>query len=232
MNDFLAYKERRDTFGKLLAQERKNAGLTQDGLADRIEAETGSRQGQNTISNWEQGKSFPGNIETVFALSKILGCDCGYLLGDYDERTHDLSGICMTTGLSEETVSTLCNLRAWRAETDLAAVIDALVYDLNHATKGDNIPPLVYLISWFLRYRGGMDETTRVHVNGKVDSTRVVDEKTGEVINYGDGSGYVSSSLRLNDRIIENAALTEIEQGLISLKKRIMRKERGKSGKH
>ena len=54
----------------------------------------------------------------------------------------------------------------------------------------------------------------------------------GTVKDSGDATGYTSSILKLNDRIIENAALTEIEQGLISLKKRILRKERGKNGKH
>lgn len=210
--------ERNIELGKRLGRERKKEGLTQAGLADKIEAETGKRPEQNTISNWENGKSFPG-IDTIFALSRIFACDCGYLLGDYDERTHDSMDICKATGLSEETVNLLCNLRAWGTEKELTSVIDALIYDFGFATKGEGIAPLVYLISWFLRYRGGNSGSMRVLPDGTVKDSC-------------DATGYTLNTLKLNDRIIENAALTEIEQGLISLKKRILRKERGENGKH
>lgn len=219
MTDYSFYATRRTEFGKLLAKERKKAGLTQGGLADKIEAEIGNRPEQNTVSNWEQGKSFPNSIETVFALSRIFGCDCGYLLGDYEERTHDSTEICKATGLSEETINTLCNLRAWGAEMELTSVIDALIYDFRFTTKGEDIAPLVYLISWFLQYRGGKSGSMRVRLDGTVKDS-------------GDATGYTSGTLKLNDRIIENAALTEIEQGLIYLKRRILRKEPGNNGKH
>lgn len=152
-------------------------------------------------------------------MSRIFACDCGYLLGDYDERTHDSMDICKATGLSEETVNLLCNLRAWGVEKELTSVVDALIYDFRSAEKSKDIAPLVYLISWFLQYHGGNSGTMRVLPDGTVKDS-------------GDATGYTSSTLKLNDRIIENAALTEIEQGLISLKKRILRKERGKNGKH
>lgn len=216
MNDIC---ERNIKFGKRLVKERKKAGLTQARLADKIEGETEKRPEQNTISNWENGKSFPGSIDMIFALSRIFACDCGYLLGDYDERTHDSMDICKATGLSEETVNLLCNLRAWGVETELTSVVDALIYDFRSAEKGKDIAPLVYLISWFLQYHGGNSGTMRVLPDGTVKDS-------------GDATGYTSSTLKLNDRIIGNAALTEIEQGLISLKKRILRKERGKNGKH
>lgn len=213
----ISVNKRIDEFRKRLARERKRAKLTQEALADKL-SELGYGKGQSAISEWEKKERLP-DIETVFALSKIFGCDCGYLLGDYDERTHDSMDICKATGLSEETVNLLCNLRAWGIAKELTSVIDALIYDFRTETKGKSIAPLVYLISWFLQYRGGNSGTMRVLPDGTVKDS-------------GDATGYTSNTLKLNDRIIENAALTEIEQGLISLKKRILRKERGKSGKH
>lgn len=220
MIDFSANK-RRAEIGKRIAKERKNAKppMTQDDLADRLEKEIGNRPKQSTISMWERGNSFPDSIEIIFALSRIFNCDCGYLLCDYEERTHDATDICKATGLSEETINTLCNTRSWGVGQELTSVVDALIYDANHATKGEDIPPLIYLISWFLRYNGNGNSLKEVLV-------------TGEIKDCPDTSGYVSHALRLNDRIIENAALTEIQQGLISLKKRILRKERKKNGKH
>lgn len=213
----LCAKERKEAFGKRVAKERKKVGLTQSKLAERLGNEIGREPPkQSTISMWETGDSFPESIETIFALSRIFGCDCGYLLGDYDERTFASMDICKATGLSEETINTLCNLRAWGGDRDLCSAIDALVYDYNHATKGEDISPLAYLISWFLRFDGKESRSKQVFLDGNVaDCT---------------GGGYIAGALRLNDRIIENAALTEIQQGLISLKKRILRKERAKNG--
>ena len=213
----IAINERLDEFRKRLVKERKRAKLTQEALADKL-CELGYGKGQSAISEWEKKDRLP-DIETVFALSKIFGCDCGYLLGDYDERTHDAATICQATGLSEITVSTLCNLRAWKAKTELTTVIDALIYDFCYAEKNADIAPLAYLISWFLHYQGGNSGSVRVRIDGTL-------------IDNGDDTVYLSSALKLNDRIIENAALTEIERGLISLKKRTQLKERGENGKH
>lgn len=211
--------ERRTEIGRRIAKERKKAGLTHDGLADEIKKILGVRPGQSTISMWEHGKSFPDNIETIFAMSRIFGCDCGYLLCDYDEKTHDSTEICKATGLSEDSINTLCNLRAWGVGKVLTSVIDALIFDFQYATKGESIAPLVYMINWFLEYKGKEKIDKMVHING-------------EIVDCPDSDGYIASSLKLNDRIIENAALTDIQQGLISLKKRLLRKERGKNGKH
>ena len=209
--------ERRVRIGSRIAAERKKAHLTQDDLADRLEKETGNKPKQSTISMWERGKSFPDSIEIIFALSRIFGCDCGYLLCDYDERTRDASGICEATGLSEATVNTLCNAKTWGAGRELTEVIDALIYDFGYATKGEDIAPLIYLISWFLRYNGGGSNSMRIYLDGSFRDC-------------GDTTRYSSGTLKLNGCIIEGAALAEIQRSLISLKKRISRKGRRNSG--
>ncbi len=218
MNDNPIFS-RRSGIGATIKKERERKGLTINGLADEICKILGTRPAQSTITMWELGQSFPKNIEMIFALARIFECDCGYLLGEYEERTHDAMGICKATGLSEESVNTLCSLKTWGADSELASVIDALIFDYRYSTKGESFAPLVYLIAWYLKYDGNRQTEKMVHVSG-------------EIMNCTDETGYIASTIKLNERIIENAALTEIQQALISLKNRLSRKERGKHGKH
>ena len=219
MND-ISILGRRKIIGKRIAKERKeNVHLTQDELADKIGEITGVRPKQSTVSMWERGESFPDNIETIFAMSKIFGCDCGYLLCDYDEKTHDAKGICQATGLSESTINALCSMATWGVGQEAAAVIDALIFDFGYATKGEVIAPLIYLINWYLKYDGSQSQEKRVQF-------------TGEITDTSDTTGYLGNSLNLDSRIIENAALIEIQQGLISLKKRNARKKGKNNGQH
>lgn len=219
MND-ISILGRRKIIGKRIAKERKeNVHLTQDELADKIGEITGVRPKQSTVSMWERGESFPDNIETIFAMSKIFGCDCGYLLCDYDEKTHDAKGICQVTGLSESTINALCSMATWGVGQEAAAVIDALMFDLGYATRGEKLAPLIYLLNWYLKYDGEQNKGARVDINGKIVDTN-------------DTTGYLGNSINLDSRLIENAALMEIQQGLISLKKRIAREKGRNNGKH
>lgn len=94
-------------------------------------------------------------------------------------------------------------------------VIDALIFDYRYTTKGESFAPLVYLLNWFFKYKGIGKIKKQVHISG-------------EIIDCNDQSGYLASTIKLNNRIVENAALMEIQQALISLKKRLAEKESGK----
>ena len=209
--------ERVAEFRQRLKKERKKARLTQEKLAAQLN-ELGYGKGQSGVSDWETKGRLP-DLETVFALSRIFGCDCGYLLGDYEERTHDSTDICKATGLSESTVNGLCNMATWGAGQEAATVIDALMFDFGYETKGEKIAPLIYLLNWYLKYDSVQRMGKRVYING-------------EIVDTNDTTGYLGSSLNLDSRLIENAALMEIQQGLISLKKRIARKKGENNGQH
>ena len=62
-------------FGKRLRAARRAANLSQKGLSQRLQI------GQDTISNYEQGKVVPG-ILTLFQLAQILCVDIGYFFPD------------------------------------------------------------------------------------------------------------------------------------------------------
>jgi transcriptional regulator with XRE-family HTH domain len=69
-------------FGKRLRSARQAANLSQKGLAQRLHI------GQDTVSNYEQGKVVPG-ILMVFQLAQVLCVDVGYFFPD--ERFPNLS---------------------------------------------------------------------------------------------------------------------------------------------
>ena len=179
--------ERVAEFRRRLIRERKKAKLTQEQLAGKLD-ELGYGKGQSAISEWEKKERLP-DIETVFALSRIFGCDCGYLLGDYEERTHDSTDICKATGLSELTVNELCNMATWGAGQEAATVIDALMFDFGYETKGEKIAPLIYLLNWYLKYDSGQSKGKRVYING-------------EIVDTNDSTGYLGNSLNLDSRLI------------------------------
>ena len=67
-------------FGTRLRSARRAANLSQKGLAQRL------RVGQDTISNYEQGKVVPG-ILTLFQLAQTLCVDVGYFFPDENFTT-------------------------------------------------------------------------------------------------------------------------------------------------
>lgn len=62
-----------NAFGKKLTIARKNAGISQKGLADKLAAHGFSLQ-PAAVSKWEQGVSSP-NVYQLFAICNILGID-------------------------------------------------------------------------------------------------------------------------------------------------------------
>lgn len=65
------------TIGQRIAQKRKELGLSQEGLGDRLGV---SRQ---SIYKWESGTALP-EIDKLVALSKLFGVSVGWLLGVED----------------------------------------------------------------------------------------------------------------------------------------------------
>lgn len=62
------------SFGPRLVQLRQNAGLSQQGLADRLSV---TRQ---AVSNWERGQTLP-DLDTLRSIAQVLGTDLNTLGG-------------------------------------------------------------------------------------------------------------------------------------------------------
>ncbi len=160
---------------------------------------------QATVSDWEKGKSFPP-IDRLIAMSKLFGCDLGYLLCDYDERTHGAKEICDETGLSVESVERLQYVKKWGINDTSLRVIDFLIWD-NYAAGPRSI---LSLIKFFLDFDGTKAGTPkRIYTDGSIADTP-------------DPAMYTDSSFTIaSNRVIENAVLEEIKNNLLIRKKEI-----------
>jgi len=88
------------SFKEGLKRARKEAGLTQEGLAETMGVHI------KTVMNWEQGIAEP-SLGTLMDLTELYHCDLDYLTGRLDQKTHDLQFIHDQTGLSEKAIEKL-----------------------------------------------------------------------------------------------------------------------------
>lgn len=82
---------------KRIKQARKDAGLTQEKLAEKMYCK------RETIAQWERGQYTP-SIDALVRLCDILQCDLGYMLGEYEQKQRETSDACKVTGLSEAVI--------------------------------------------------------------------------------------------------------------------------------
>ena len=70
------------TFGEKIQKLRKEAGLSQEELSDRLEV---SRQ---AVSKWERDSGYP-ETEKIVRMSKLFHVSLDYLLGEEDAQKPD-----------------------------------------------------------------------------------------------------------------------------------------------
>lgn len=81
---------------------------------------------QGTVSDWENGKSFP-QLDKIVAMAKIFKCDIAYLLCDYNERVRDASDICSATGLTEKALQNIMTLNRFNDTDWIMDVFNAVL---------------------------------------------------------------------------------------------------------
>lgn len=91
--------------GKIIREERKKKGLTQEALGKKV----GVKGKQ--ISNYEQGKLFPKDA-VLSKMCEIFDCEWGYLLGekDYSDKTKLRTEIIKMTGLGDDAISNILKI--------------------------------------------------------------------------------------------------------------------------
>ena len=205
MND-TSIQDRAQIIGDRIRTERKALKMTQEKLAEEVAVLTGDEIiSQNTISDWERGVSIPP-LNRVFALSKVFKCDCGYILGDYKEKTHGQNYISGETGLSPESVQYLCSTKKWGVGKDFTSVLDLLIWDEGHHKKGEFSRSLLSYLWFFFKFDS--KEKNQLLLDGSI--TKAVSD-----------TGYIYSSVNLSSDVLENAILLEIQSTLKRLKKGI-----------
>ena len=207
MADIIEGRKRR--IANRIKEERRKKFKTQEAfsvaLTDLLECEPIK---QATISDWENGNTFPP-IDRLIAMSKLFGCDLGYLLCDYDERTHGVKEICSETGLSAESVEHLRFAKTWGIPDASLSAVDFLFQD--HYTAGPR--SILSLIYFFLAFDGKKaGKAKRIYIDGSMADNP-------------DPSSYSEYSFSIaSNRVIENAVLEEIKENL-KYRKREMKGE-------
>lgn len=198
-------ENRQKRAGVRIRTERKRLGLTQEKFAEKLTELLGCKDiNQNTVSNWEHGINIPPT-ERLIAMSMIFGCDCGYLLCDYEQRTHNSTEMCKETGLSERSIQILCNNNKW-GFTEETRVIDFLLLDTAERNSNHHFRPILNLLHFFFGYKNDSKMRKAVSIHGFVYD----DNSTDGMID--------ANSISISSRVIENAVLMEIQQALISIK--------------
>lgn len=90
----------KSAMGERLRAVRENMGLSMQKVADLVGVD------KNRYAAWESGRNAV-TLEWIPALCAVLGCDVGYLFGEYPEKTRTAADVCAVTGLSEQAVTTL-----------------------------------------------------------------------------------------------------------------------------
>lgn len=94
--------------GNRIKKERKAAGLKKQGdLTKKMGLSEYSRQ---TVGNWENGTVLPC-LDDLLKMCEIFDCELGYLLCEYDCKTKELTNIHEVTGLSENAIKMLSDIK-------------------------------------------------------------------------------------------------------------------------
>ena len=110
-----------EEMGKKIRTIRKSNKCSQEELIDKL-SKKGFSIGRNKLSAIENGDVGYSQVGFLEALSKIFGCDIGYILGEYGCTTKETSDICEVTGLSEKAIDEIIK----RKNENCAEQIDIL----------------------------------------------------------------------------------------------------------
>lgn len=86
--------------GRRIKQCRSKLKMTQEDLGNALNY---TRQ---KISSMEKGESEP-TITDIYRMSKLFGCDVGYLMTEYDCKSRSTADVHQKTGLSEQAITEL-----------------------------------------------------------------------------------------------------------------------------
>ncbi len=91
-----------EQIGKIIREERKKRGWTQDQLGKKLFI-SGKQ-----VSNYEKGQPLP-SMEVLLKMAELFNCEYGFLLGEesYKEGSKLNTAICQSLGLSSKAVDRL-----------------------------------------------------------------------------------------------------------------------------
>lgn len=121
------------TIGINIKRARKEKKLSMQAFADILAANEKApvlRGKPDTISvdrlkMWENGTN-PVELEWIPAFCDVLGCEVGFLFGEYEEYTKQKANICRETGLTEKAIDSLIGLHDYGPTDSFKTLVSLL----------------------------------------------------------------------------------------------------------
>lgn len=125
--------------------EREYQSLSQEQIAEKLGLAKESRQ---TISAWESGKRKP-SLDLLEKLCDIFECDLDYLTGRYEYKTRGHTDIFEKTGLSEDAIKSLTEIKE-KQETVIGSakimLLNAMLEDVMFLENAANVIYALHMI--------------------------------------------------------------------------------------
>lgn len=120
-----------EKIGKRIKAERKaiilnGRKMTQDDLIEYLHPHI--RLSRNSLSAIENGEIEYCSLKLLLLLCELFNCELGYLLGEYDCKTHEATSVKNQTGLSGKAVDVLCAHRIFGHTPDLELLSGFICY--------------------------------------------------------------------------------------------------------
>lgn len=119
----LFHDDRAAIIGERIKENRKRLDLKQTELLPRLYLSTSSVA---SLRKWERGERVP-DLDTIIRMCDVFGCDVGYLLGDYKEADYEKHKVCEYTGLSENAITRLHDMRKYNQTTWYSDILSAVI---------------------------------------------------------------------------------------------------------
>lgn len=103
--------------GSRIKTQRKELGLSQDALSERLFCDRG------VLGKYEKGERLPP-LNLLLDMCDKFGCELGYLLGEYEEKTRVNADICKETGLDEEAIAFLKKMLSYKIGDAFSPPVD------------------------------------------------------------------------------------------------------------
>lgn len=155
---------------RLKQLQRDNKKLVKQGLAQNdisTNIKMGDKLGVNekTIRNWlngsEKGTDIP--VQYLIELADLFGCDIDYLIGSIKEKTRISADIVAETGLSEEAVNILCELKKEGIKIPGEIISDLIISIVTGSGSG------TFLIQSILDYKNCVNDILQFESKNNYD---------------------------------------------------------------
>lgn len=110
--------------GERIIEERKKQKISQEKLIEILKDNFNFHITRNRLSSIENGNQDKFSFDFLYYFSKVINCDIGYLLGEYNEKTHEKHQLSSITGLNEFSIDFLLKLKTYKVGAPITIPVE------------------------------------------------------------------------------------------------------------